>query len=99
MFHDQILVVWEFPQQARYNKAKMERKRTHNMSESAYCVFIAVIRLLGELLRSVASTLSSGTKTSAQNDASNNAAQGGALNHRTGRFDDGTDASGWYEKD
>ena len=27
------------------------------------------------------------------------AVRGGALNYRTGKLDDGTDAAGWYEKD
>jgi len=32
-------------------------------------------------------------------DAVSWAVRGGALNYRTGKLDDGTDATGWYEKD
>ena len=77
----------------------MKREKTAKLFRSAYSVITVIALLLGELLRSVASILASSTKTSAENDASNNAAHGGELNHRTGKFDDGADASGWYEKD
>jgi hypothetical protein len=77
----------------------MKREKTTNLSRSTYSVITAVALLLGELVRSVASFLASCTKTSNENDASNNAAGGGVLNYRTGRVDDGTDPVGWYKED
>ncbi len=42
--------------------------------------------------------LAASTKTSDTSEATANAARGGIFNHRTGKFDDGTDPAGWYEK-
>lgn len=56
-------------------------------------------RALGTFIASLADLLASSAKTSDSNEASANAARGGVLNYRTGKLDDGTDASGWYEKD
>ena len=77
----------------------MKREKTANITRSAFSVITGVAPLLGELVRSVASFLASSAKTSDTNDATNNATHGGVLNHRTGKFDDGTDASGWYDQD
>lgn len=74
----------------------MKREKTANLSKSASSVITAVARLLGEF---VASLLASVAKTADTNEASDNAARGGVLNYRTGKFDDGTDAVGWYEED
>ena len=71
---------------------------------------VAYFRGVGQICKSIAKDLSafataligllaSSTKTSDANEASENAARGGVLDYRTGRFDDGTDAAGWYEKD
>lgn len=62
------------------------------------CAWYLVVAL-GGFVVSVLGLLATSDKTSNANNASANAAQGGVLNHRTGKLDDGTDASGWYEKD
>jgi len=53
----------------------------------------------GRLAVSLFGLLAASAKTSDANDASANAARGGVLNYRTGKLDDGTDPTGWYEKD
>lgn len=62
---------------------------------SAWSLIVA----LGSFVVSVLGLLAASTKTSDTNAESDNAARGGVLNYRTGKLDDGTDASGWYEKD
>lgn len=59
----------------------------------------AFVKSMGTLATTVIGFLASGTTTSDENKASENAARSGVLNYRTGKFDDGTDAAGWYEKD
>ena len=51
------------------------------------------------LLRSGAALIAGAPDPTPREDALNSAMRGGDLNHRTGRFDDGTDAAGWYERD
>jgi hypothetical protein len=55
--------------------------------------------VLVKITLSTISLLASSAKTSGANEASANATLGGMLNYRTGKLDDGTDPTGWYEKD
>jgi len=75
------------------------KEAENNLLRSAVAVCGSVVLLLVELAGRAVSVIASGTKTSDTNDAINNAARGGVLNYRSGKFDDGTDAAGWYEKD
>jgi hypothetical protein len=50
-------------------------------------------------MASIVGLLAESAKISDTDDATNQAARGGVLNYRTGKLDDGTDATGWYEKD
>lgn len=59
----------------------------------------ALLVAFGRLAVSLFGLLAASAKTSDANDASANAARGGVLNYRTGKLDDGTDPTGWYEKD
>jgi len=59
----------------------------------------AAVRLGLDVLRSGAALLAGAPDPTPREDALNSAMRGGDLNHRTGRFDDGTDAAGWYERD
>lgn len=77
----------------------MEIRDIANPLRAACGATVAAGLLLGELVRIAVSFLASGITVHDSNDASNNAARGGVLNYRTNKFDDGTDASGWYEKD
>ena len=69
------------------------------MLKTAYTAIVSFLLLLIELSARAVSALTWGATTSDTNDASDYAVRGGVLNYRTGEFDDGTDAVGWYEKD
>ena len=43
--------------------------------------------------------LASSARTKSADDALNNSFRGGVMNHLTGKFDDGIDPAGWYERD
>jgi hypothetical protein len=59
----------------------------------------AAIRLGCDVLRSGTALLAGAPEPTQLEDALNSSMSSGDLNHRTGRFDDGTDAAGWYERD
>lgn len=59
----------------------------------------AALRLGFDVLRSGAALLVGAPDPTPREDALNSAIRGDDLDHRTGRFDDGTDAAGWYERD
>jgi hypothetical protein len=50
-------------------------------------------------VRSGALLLAAGAKTESAEDELNSSIRGGIINYRTGKLDDGTDPTGWYEKD
>ena len=54
--------------------------------------------VLAYLARAV-ELLSSSAQTTPADDELNNSVRGGVMNHRTGKFDDGSDPAGWYERD
>jgi len=58
-----------------------------------------IARPVGTFMTSLVGLLAGSVKYSDTNEASDNAARGGVFNFRTGKFDDGTDPAGWYEKD
>lgn len=43
--------------------------------------------------------LASSARTTPADDELNNSFRGGVMNHRTGKFDEGSDPAGWYERD
>ena len=59
----------------------------------------AAVRVGINLVRDVVAFLAAAPDPTPEEDALNSAIRGGELNHRTGRFDDGTDPAGWYERD
>jgi hypothetical protein len=58
-----------------------------------------VTSALGAFVASLITLLAASAKTSDATEATANATRGGLFNHRTGKFDDGTDPAGWYEND
>jgi len=62
-------------------------------------ISVAAVGLLGSLTAGLVGLLAASAETSDDDGATANAARGGALNFRTGKFDDGTDPAGWYEDD
>ena len=71
-----------------------ERSRLQNVLLAVFAIFTVV----GQLLRNMLDMLAEGAETESD-DAVSSAVRGGALNYRTGKLDDGTDATGWYEAD
>ena len=65
------------------------------IGQDAKAIAGALTKFAGSLIGLLAVSAKTGTGT----EASANAARGGILNHRTGKFDDGTDPAGWYEQD
>jgi hypothetical protein len=59
----------------------------------------AAVQVGINLVRDVVAFLAAAPDPTPEEDALNSAIRGGELNHRTGRFDDGTDPAGWYERD
>jgi hypothetical protein len=59
----------------------------------------AFAKTMAALATTLIGFLASGTRTPDSNESSENAAHDGVLNYRSGKLDDGTDATGWYEKD
>lgn len=70
-----------------------------NPTTEAHTFVLAMAATFMGCLKEVLTLLASSADISDANDATQSAARGGALNYRTGKFDDGTDATGWYEKD
>ncbi len=62
--------------------------------------FVIVVAFsLWALFVKMISLLAMSAETSNSDQALDNSVRGGLLNYRTGKLDDGTDATGWYEKD
>lgn len=61
-------------------------------------LFAATRVVLGFLTRAVG-LFSSSAQTTPADDELSNSVRGGVMNHRTGKFDDGSDPAGWYERD
>ena len=72
---------------------------TKTVLAALFDVVVAFIRFLVEFIHEAFLLLFGGTEGSSIDSKTENSARGGTLNYRTGQFDDGTDASGWYEKD
>ena len=62
--------------------------------------FVIVVAIsLWALFVKMISLFAMSAETSNSDQALDNSVRGGLLNYRTGKLDDGTDATGWYEKD
>jgi hypothetical protein len=75
-------------------KTVKERPRSQRVLLTVFAIFAVA----GQLLRNMLGLLAESAETKSD-DAVSSAVRGGALNYRTGKLDDGTDAAGWYEKD
>jgi|GWRWMinimDraft_13_1066021.scaffolds.fasta_scaffold123654_1 hypothetical protein len=75
----------------------MKREKIADLSKSAYCVIATVVMLLIEAIRNSVGFLAGGVETAdTQEEHFHGAFKGGSYNHRTRKFDDGTDPIGWY---
>ncbi len=59
----------------------------------------AAVRLALKLIAGAIGLLARSARTTPADDELNNSFRGGVMNHRTGKFDDGSDPAGWYERD
>ncbi len=71
--------------------------------KSTYKTLVAGLRLaIHVLLKFVAGAvglLADSVRTTPADDELSNSVRGGVMNHRTEKFDDGSDPAGWYERD
>lgn len=73
----------------------MDRQRSLG---AGWLLLKVVAGALGAILASLVRFVAEGARVSGETEATANATRGGLFNHRTGKFDDGTDPAGWYEK-
>ena len=59
----------------------------------------AAVELGLKLVGGVIELFASSAQTIPADEELNNSLRGGVINHRTGKFDDGSDPAGWYERD
>ena len=62
-------------------------------------VFSEVVRLILGFLVGSLKFLAGSAQADLEDDSASDPAQGGVLNYRTGKLDDGTDPVGWYERE
>ncbi|MBV2137067.1 MAG: hypothetical protein KUF79_09690 [Candidatus Thiodiazotropha sp. (ex Ctena orbiculata)] len=60
---------------------------------------LTTIRFVSGFVVEAVRLLASSAQTTPADDELNNSFRGGVMNHRTGKFDDGSDPAGWYERD
>jgi hypothetical protein len=75
----------------------MKREKLINIAKASGKTVVVFSLFLFELILVCLRFIFAGADTTAQNEASDNAAKGGVLNYRTGKFDNGTKATGWYD--
>ena len=62
-------------------------------------VLLVEVRFVLEFLAESVRLLASSARTTPADDELSSTIRGGVMNYRTGKFDDGTDPGGLYEKD
>ena len=62
-------------------------------------ILLTATRLLLGFLAGALELLASSAQTARDDNELNSSIQGGDLNFRTGKFDDGTDPADWYGRD
>jgi len=62
-------------------------------------VLLTAARLVLRFLAGSVALLASSARTTPADDELSSSIRGGVMNHRTGKFDDGSDPAGWYERD
>lgn len=62
-------------------------------------VLLVAVRFVLEFLAESVRLLASSARTTPADDELSSTIRGGVMNYRTGKFDDGTDPGGLYEKD
>jgi hypothetical protein len=80
-------------------KQSMQVSKMNNFFKHLVKTLLAAIRFVMVFLSEAVGLLASSARTTPANDELNNSFRGGVMNHRTGKFDDGSDPAGWYERD
>lgn len=76
-----------------------QESKVNNFFKHLVKTLLAAIRFVMVFLSEAVRLLASSTQTKPADDELNNSFRGGVMNHRTGKFDDGSDPAGWYERD
>lgn len=76
----------------------MTKVKDRSLIQRILLTLLAMFAIIPEILRSMLDILAESAETKSD-DATSSTVRGGVLNYRTGKLDDGTDATGWYEKD
>ena len=76
-----------------------QESKVNNFFKHLVKALLAAIRFVLVFLSEAVRLLASSTQTKPADDELNNSLRGGVMNHRTGKFDDGSDPAGWYERD
>ena len=75
----------------------------HRMMNNLYKLVVEVLlaasRIVLGFLAETVVLLASSVRTTPADDELSSSIRGGVMNHRTGKFDDGSDPAGWYERD
>jgi hypothetical protein len=78
----------------------MKGHRTmNNLFKLVVEVLLAASRIMLGFLAETVEFLASTIRTTPADDELSSSIRGGVMNHRTGKFDDGSDPAGWYERD
>ena len=77
----------------------MQVSKMNNFFKHLVKTLLAAIRFVMVFLSETVRLLASSARTKPADDELNNSFRGGVMNHRTGKFDDGSDPAGWYERD
>ncbi len=82
----------------RSDKTVATRQRISDLTAVGKTLILAG-RIIAVFLAKSMGLLVASAKTSRADDALSNSIRGGVMNHRTGKFDEGNDPAGWYERD
>jgi hypothetical protein len=77
----------------------MQESKVNNFFKHLVKALLAAIRFVLGFFVDAVRLLASSTKTTPADDELNSSFRGGVMNHRSGKFDDGSDPAGWYERD
>lgn len=70
----------------------------HHFKQWSFSLY-SITRLAFEVIKWLIGLFAVSAQTKPADDELNNSFRGGVMNHRTGKFDDGSDPAGWYERD
>lgn len=87
------------PQTMNGTIGKRVSRRPPSFFSTVAMSLLATVRIVIGLARRSVRLLTGDADSLRADDAFGNSIRGGVMNHRTGRFDQGDDPAGWYERD